>query len=94
MDLGIRGRKAIVNGGSAGMGRSAALWLARGGIALDTDSAMRLAEVRDLLHGPWDNDRFLTVHPGERIAHSTDADIMKAVPSRPGDGKAPVGPAP
>jgi len=28
-----------------------ALWLARGGIALDTDSAMRLAEVRDLLHG-------------------------------------------
>jgi len=50
--------------------------------------------LRDLLHGPWDNDRFLTVHPGERIAHSTDADIMKAVPSRPGDGKAPVGPAP
>jgi len=31
MDLGIRGRKAIVNGGSAGMGRSAALWLAREG---------------------------------------------------------------
>ena len=32
MDLGIRGRKAIVNGGSAGMGRSAALWLAREGV--------------------------------------------------------------
>ena len=31
MDLGIRGRKAIVNGGSAGMGRSAALCLAREG---------------------------------------------------------------
>ena len=29
MDLGIKGRKAIVNGGSAGMGRSAALWLAQ-----------------------------------------------------------------
>jgi hypothetical protein len=28
-----------------------AVWLARGGIAFDTDSAMRLAEVRDLLHG-------------------------------------------
>src|SRR5271154_1039503 len=28
-----------------------AMWLARGGIALDTDSAMRLAQVRDLLHG-------------------------------------------
>lgn len=31
MDLGISGRKAIVNGGSAGMGRSAALALAREG---------------------------------------------------------------
>ena len=28
MDLGLTGRKAIVNGGSAGMGRSAALALA------------------------------------------------------------------
>ncbi|MBT2134607.1 SDR family oxidoreductase [Croceibacterium sp. LX-88] len=34
MDLGIRGRKAIVNGGSAGMGRSAALALAREGVEL------------------------------------------------------------
>jgi 3-oxoacyl-[acyl-carrier protein] reductase len=32
MDLGIKGRKAIVNGGSAGMGRSAALALAREGV--------------------------------------------------------------
>src|SRR5688572_26800684 len=32
MDLGIRGRKAIVNGGSAGMGRSAARCLAREGV--------------------------------------------------------------
>ena len=31
MDLGIRGRKAIVNGGSAGIGKSAALALAREG---------------------------------------------------------------
>jgi hypothetical protein len=29
----------------------AALWLTRHGVALDTDSAMRLAGVRDLLHG-------------------------------------------
>ena len=28
-----------------------AIWMARGGIALDTDGAMRLAQVRDLLHG-------------------------------------------
>jgi 3-oxoacyl-[acyl-carrier protein] reductase len=32
MDLGIAGRKAIVNGGSAGIGRSAALALAREGV--------------------------------------------------------------
>jgi 3-oxoacyl-[acyl-carrier protein] reductase len=32
MDLGISGRKAIVNGGSAGMGKSAALSLAREGV--------------------------------------------------------------
>lgn len=32
LDLGIRGRKAIVNGGSAGMGRSAVLALAREGV--------------------------------------------------------------
>jgi len=32
MDLGIAGRKAIVNGGSAGMGKSAALALAREGV--------------------------------------------------------------
>lgn len=32
MDLGIRGRTAIVNGGSAGMGRSAVLSLAREGV--------------------------------------------------------------
>ena len=34
MDLGIRGRKAIVNGASAGMGREAALALAREGVEL------------------------------------------------------------
>jgi len=34
MDLGIRGRKAIVNGASAGMGREAAFALAREGVEL------------------------------------------------------------
>ena len=34
MDLGIRGRKAIVNGGSAGMGRGSALALAQEGVEL------------------------------------------------------------
>jgi 3-oxoacyl-[acyl-carrier protein] reductase len=32
MDLGIRGRKAIVNGGSAGMGKASAMALAREGV--------------------------------------------------------------
>jgi 3-oxoacyl-[acyl-carrier protein] reductase len=34
MDLGIRGRKGIVNGGSAGMGKAAAFALAREGVEL------------------------------------------------------------
>jgi 3-oxoacyl-[acyl-carrier protein] reductase len=34
MDLGIRGRRAIVNGGSAGMGRGSVLALAREGVQL------------------------------------------------------------
>ena len=34
MDLGIRGKKAIVNGGSAGLGRGSALALAREGVDL------------------------------------------------------------
>ena len=34
MDLGIRGRKAIVNGGSAGLGRCSALALGREGVEL------------------------------------------------------------
>ncbi len=38
MDLGIRGRKAIVNGGSAGMGRSAVQALAREGVELYVSS--------------------------------------------------------
>jgi hypothetical protein len=37
--------------------------------------------LRDLLHGPWDGDRFLVVQPGERIAHAADARIVKAVPA-------------
>jgi hypothetical protein len=50
--------------------------------------------LHDLLHGPWDNERFLTVRPGERIAHSADADIVKAVPAKPEDGGHPAGSAP
>lgn len=34
MDLGIRGKMAIVNGGSAGLGRGSALALAREGVDL------------------------------------------------------------
>jgi hypothetical protein len=37
--------------------------------------------LNDLLHGPWDSERFLVVRPGERIAHTADASIVKAVPA-------------
>ena len=34
MDLGIKGKKAIINGGSAGMGKGSAIALAREGVDL------------------------------------------------------------
>jgi len=38
----------------------------------------------DLLSGPWDDDRFLVVEPGEEIAASSDPGrILKAVPRQP-----------
>lgn len=39
--------------------------------------------LRDLLHGPWDDARFLVVPPGHGIAFSLDASIVKAVPTHP-----------
>lgn len=37
--------------------------------------------LRDLLHGPWDAERFLVVEPGQQVAYSADAAIVKAVPA-------------
>lgn len=37
--------------------------------------------LRDLLHGPWDSKRFLVVRPGERIAHTADDGIVRALPA-------------
>lgn len=39
--------------------------------------------LRDLLHGPWDDARFLVVPPGRRIAFSADDAVVKAVPAAP-----------
>jgi hypothetical protein len=39
--------------------------------------------LHDLLHGPWDDARFLVVPPGRRIAFSPDAAVVKAVPADP-----------
>ena len=36
--------------------------------------------LHDLLHGPWDPERFLIVQPGQRIAHAADERIVRAVP--------------
>jgi hypothetical protein len=38
--------------------------------------------LRDLLFGAWDDDRFLVVQPGQRIAHSVGDRIIEAVPRR------------
>src|SRR3546814_6323552 len=46
MDIGIRGRKAIINGGSAGLGYGAALALAREGVSL-TIAARNAARLHD-----------------------------------------------
>ena len=39
--------------------------------------------LRDLLHGPWDDERFLVVRPGFRIAQSVDNRVIQAVPAQP-----------
>lgn len=36
--------------------------------------------LHDLLHGPWDDRRFLVVPPGRRITHSPDENIVKLSP--------------
>ena len=38
---------------------------------------MRL--LQGLLDGPWDEDRYLVVPPGKRIAASFDLQVIKAV---------------
>ena len=36
-----------------------------------------------LLHGPWDDERFLIVRPGERIVHAPDCRIIVAAQAAP-----------
>lgn len=36
--------------------------------------------LRDLILGPWDAERFLVVRPGQRVAHTADEAIIRAVP--------------
>lgn len=38
------------------------------------------ALLRDLIWGPWDEQRFQIVHPGMRLGHAADEDIMRAEP--------------
>lgn len=37
--------------------------------------------LRDLLHGAWDEERFLVVEPGQQIAFSANGAIVKAIPA-------------
>ncbi len=39
--------------------------------------------IRGLLDGPWDEDRYLVVPPGHRVAPSFDDGVIKAVPPDP-----------
>ena len=39
------------------------------------------ALLKDLLSGPWDDERFLVVNPGQTIAFTADEYIIKAVPA-------------
>lgn len=36
--------------------------------------------LRDLLCGPWPDDRFQIILPGHQLAHSPDTDVMKTIP--------------
>jgi hypothetical protein len=38
------------------------------------------SQLRDLLRGSWDESRFQIIDPGERLAHSTDEQVMKTEP--------------
>lgn len=69
MDLGIKGRKAIVNGASAGMGKSSVLALAREGVELFVS-----ARGESRLFAAWEE---ITAKTGARITpivadHSSD----------------------
>ena len=39
--------------------------------------------LQSLLDGPWDDERFLVVQPGQRVAASFDDDIIKSEPEQP-----------
>lgn len=36
--------------------------------------------LKDLLHGRWDQQRFQFIEPGEQLAHSPDAEVMRVEP--------------
>lgn len=69
MDLGIAGRKALVNGGSAGMGRGAALALAREGVEVFVSA--RGAERLEKACSDIARETGASVHPVV-ADHSTD----------------------
>lgn len=58
--------------------RECATWLGWKSDELSGDARL----VVDFLAGHWDSERFLVVEPGQEIAASHDAGVIKAVPSR------------
>jgi 3-oxoacyl-[acyl-carrier protein] reductase len=80
MDLGIKGRRALVNGGSAGMGRGAALALAREGceVFISARGPERLEQAcREIAEATG-----ATVHPlvADHASEEGRATILAAIP--------------
>src|SRR3546814_13838269 len=80
MDIGIRGRKAIINGGSAGLGYGAALALAREGVSL-TIAARNAARLHDAC-ARIAKDSGVDVHPvtADNSTHAGRELILAACP--------------
>src|ERR1700749_455943 len=73
MDLGIRGRKALLSGASRGLGKAAALALARDGVDITI-----LARTQDTLERPAEEIRALGVKVTAVVGDRTTADGRSA----------------
>src|SRR3546814_17703194 len=92
MDIGIRGRKAIINGGSAGLGYGPALALAREGVSLTISArhaarlhaaCARLANDSGVDVPPVTADHSTPAGPALLLASCPEPDILAPTSSTP-----------